>query len=72
MYLGHTRPLIQASLYLIVYLLHGLGEVGLQLVVGVRGLVDALLEGRVGVVPRAPHVIGALCHHVVHVRPQTL
>ena len=57
---------------LIVNLLHGLGEVSLQLVVGVRGLVDALLEGRVGVVPRAPHVVGALRHHVVHIWSQTL
>ena len=38
-------------LLLVVDLLHGLAQVGLELVVGVSRLRDALLEGHVSVVP---------------------
>ena len=59
-------------LLLVIDLLHGLAEVGLELVVGVVGLCDPLLEGHVGVVPVAPHLVGALCDEVVHLTPQPL
>ena len=59
-------------LLLVVDLLHSLGEVGLQLVVGVRGLLDPLLEGHVGVVPVTPHLVSALSDQIVHLAPQSL
>ena len=59
-------------LLLVVDLLHGLGEVGLELVVGVGGLLDPLLEGHVGVVPVAPHLVSALSDQIVHLAPQSL
>ena len=59
-------------LLLVVYLLHGLAEVGLQLVVGVRALRDPLLEGHVGVVPVAPHLVSALSDQIVHLASQSL
>lgn len=54
-------------LLLVVDLLHCLGQVGLELVVRVLGFRDSLLQGRVGVGPRAPHVVGAGRDQVVHV-----
>ena len=45
---------------------------GLEFVVSIRGLMDSLLQGRVGVVPGAPHVIGTLGDQVVHIRTQAL
>ena len=59
-------------LLLVVDLLHRLGQMGLQLVVRVRRLRDALLERRVRVGPRAPHVVGALRHQIVDVTAQAL
>ena len=59
-------------LLLIVYLLHGLGHVTLQLRVRVRRLGDPLLQGRVGVCPGRPHVVGALRDQVVDVAAQAL
>ena len=47
-------------LLLVVDLLHGLAQVGLQLVVSVVGLRDPLLERHVRVVPVAPHLVSAL------------
>lgn len=54
-------------LLLVVDLLHRLGQVRLELVVGVLGLRDSLLQSRVGVGPRAPHVVGASSDQVVDV-----
>ena len=59
-------------LFLVIDLLHGLAQVGLELVVSVGGLGDALLEGHVGVVPVRPHLIGALCNQVVNLAPEPL
>ena len=59
-------------LLLVVYLLHGLAEVGLQLVVGVGGLGDPLLEGHVGVVPVGPHLIRALSDQIINLSSQPL
>ena len=59
-------------LLLVVDLLHGLAQVGLELVVGVSRLGDALLEGHVGVVPVRPHLIGALGDQIVHLAPEPL
>ena len=59
-------------LLLVIDLLHGLAEVGLQLVVGVVGLCDPLLEGHVGVVPVTPHLVSALSDQIVHLAPQSL
>ena len=47
-------------LLLVVDLLHGLAQVGLELVVSVVGLRDPLLERHVRVVPVAPHLVRAL------------
>ena len=49
-------------LLLVVDLLHGLAQVGLQLVVSVVGLRDPLLERHVRVVPVAPHLVRGLQH----------
>ena len=70
----HPDGLLQSLhvLLLIVDLLHGLGEVGLELVVGVRGLLDPLLEGHVGVVPVTPHLVSALSDQIVRLAPQSL
>ena len=59
-------------LLLVVDLLHGLAEVGLQLVVGVGGLGDPLLEGHVGVVPVGPHLIRALSDQIINLSSQPL
>ena len=59
-------------LLLVVDLLHGLAEVGLQLVVGVGGLGDPLLEGHVGVVPVGPHLISALSDQIINLSSQPL
>ena len=59
-------------LLLVVDLLHGLAQVGLELVVRVGALAHTLLKGSVGRIPRAPHVVGALRHQIVHVASQTL
>ena len=59
-------------LLLVVDLLHGLAQVGLELVVGVSRLGDALLEGHVGVVPVRPHLISALGDQIVHLAPEPL
>ena len=58
--------------HLVIDLLHRLGQMSLELVVGIGGLVDTLLQCRVRVVPRGPHVVGALRHQVVHVGTETL
>ena len=70
----HPDGLLQSlhMLLLVVDLLHSLGEVGLELVVGVRGLLDPLLEGHVGVVPVTPHLVSALSDQIVHLAPQPL
>ena len=47
-------------LLLVVDLLHGLAEVGLQLVVSVVRLCDSVLERHVRVVPVAPHLVRCL------------
>ena len=57
---------------LVIDLLHGLGEVRLELVVSISGLSDPLLECHVGVVPVAPHLIGALSDQIVNLSPQPL
>ena len=57
---------------LVIDLLHGLAQVGLELVVGVGRLRDALLEGHVSVVPVRPHLIGALGDQIVHLAPESL
>ena len=49
-------------LLLVVDLLHGLAQVGLELVVRVVGLRDPLLERHVRVVPVAPHLVCGLQH----------
>ena len=54
-------------LLLVIYLLHGLGHVGLQLVVRVIRFRDSLLEGHVGVVPVTPHLICTLRDQIVHI-----
>ena len=59
-------------LFLVIDLLHGLAQVGLELVVSVSGLSDPLLECHVGVVPVRPHLIGALCNQVVNLAPEPL
>ena len=59
-------------LLLIVNLLHGLSHVTLQLGMRVRGLRHALLQRRVGVRPRAPHLVGALRDQVVNVTAKAL
>ena len=59
-------------LLLVVDLLHGLGQMGLELVVGVSGLLYPLLERHVGVVPVAPHLISALSDQIVHLASQPL
>ena len=51
-------------LLLVVDLLHGLAQVGLQLVVSVVGLRDPLLERHVRVVPVAPHLVRGLQHQL--------
>jgi hypothetical protein len=61
-YVYQKRTLHDLNTHLIVDLLHGLGQVRLELVVGVGRLMHPLLQGRVGVVPRGPHVVGALRH----------
>ena len=58
---------IWCIIYLIINLLHCLRHVWLQFVVGVVSLCDPLLESHVGVVPVAPHLVGALSDQVVHV-----
>ena len=70
----HPDGLLQSlhMLLLVVDLLHGLGEVGLELVVGVRGLLDPLLEGHVGVVPVTPHLVSALSDQIVHLASESL
>ena len=50
-------------LLLVIDLLHGLAEVGLQLVVSVVRLCDSLLERHVRVVPVAPHLVRRLHIH---------
>ena len=57
---------------LVVDLLHGLAQVRLQLVVGVVLLGDPLLEGHVGGVPVAPHLVGRLGDQVVHLATKAL
>ena len=47
-------------LLLVIDLLHGFAEVGLQLVVSVVRLCDSLLERHVRVVPVAPHLVRTL------------
>ena len=59
-------------LLLVIDLLHGLAQVGLEFVVGVGGFRDALLEGHVGVVPVRPHLIGALGDQIIHLAPEPL
>ena len=51
-------------LLLVVDLLHGLAQVGLELVVSVVGLRDPLLERHVRVVPVAPHLVRGLQHQL--------
>ena len=70
----HPDGLLQGLnvLLLVVDLLHGLGQVRLELVVGVSGLLYPLLERHVGVVPVAPHLIGALSDQIVHLASQPL
>ena len=70
----HPDGLLQGLnvLLLVVDLLHGLGQVGLELVVGVSGLLYPLLERHVGVVPVAPHLISALSDQIVHLASQPL
>ena len=51
-------------LLLVVDLLHGLAQVGLELVVRVVGLRDPLLERHVRVVPVAPHLVRGLQHQL--------
>ena len=53
-------------LLLVVDLLHGLAQVGLELVVRVVGLRDPLLERHVRVVPVAPHLVRALSEGKYH------
>ena len=53
-------------LLLVVDLLHGLAQVGLELVVSVVGLRDPLLERHVRVVPVAPHLVCALRESKYH------
>ena len=76
LYSGEALRIVHAnhnmSFDLIIDLLHGLGKMGLELVVSVSGLVDALLQCRVRIVPRRPHVVGALRHQVVDVRTEPL
>ena len=67
---GFPQPL--NVLLLVVYLLHGLAQVGLKFVVGVCRFRDALLEGHVGVVPVRPHFIGALGDQIIHLAPEPL
>ena len=55
-----TFPQSLDVLLLVVDLLHGLAQMGLQLVVSVVGLRDPLLERHVRVVPVAPHLVRAL------------
>ena len=70
----HPDGLLQSlhMLLLVVDLLHGLGEVGLQLVVSICCLLYPLLEGHVGVVPVTPHLVSALSDQIVHLAPQSL
>ena len=49
---------------LVIDLLHGLAQVGLELVVRVVGLRDPLLERHVRVVPVAPHLVRGLQHQL--------
>ena len=51
---------------LVIDLLHGLAQVGLELVVRVVGLRDPLLERHVRVVPVAPHLVRALSEGKYH------
>jgi hypothetical protein len=59
-------------LFLVVNLLHRLGQVTLEFGVGIRGLCDPLLERRVAVGPTAPHLIRTLSDQIVHVTSESL
>ena len=45
---------------------------GLQFVVSVVGLGDPLLEGHVGVVPVAPHLISTVCYQAINFGHESL
>lgn len=49
-----------------------LGQVGLESVPGVGGLLDSLVEGHVNRVPLLPHLVGARVEHALDLVPHLL